>query len=270
MQRERVSENVYWFQSSVYAQVTAGVIAGPQWAVLIDTLALPEETLAMRDFIESELNVPVRYVINTHHHGDHTNGNIAYKGLVEHVVAHKNSLENQKAVAKRNQNEGKQLFPDTTFSDDWSVNVGSERIKAYYFGAAHTNGDSIIHFENANIVHLGDLLFNNRYPYIDRSAGASIKHWIDVLDKAQHTFDKESIFIFGHAFDPKAVTGSGGDLNSFKTYLEKLLGFVSNEIKAGKSKDEILKATAIPGVVDMNGDTLNHNLQAAYEELTEA
>ncbi|MBV6394457.1 MAG: hypothetical protein HFACDABA_00022 [Anaerolineales bacterium] len=75
MQRERVSENVYWFQSDVYAQVTAGVVVGPQWAVMIDTLALPDETMQMRDFIERELGVPVRYVVNTHYHADHAWGN---------------------------------------------------------------------------------------------------------------------------------------------------------------------------------------------------
>ncbi len=75
MQRERVSENVYWFQSEVYAQVTAGVITGPLWAVVIDTLAMPEETQAMRDYVEEELSVPIRYVINTHYHADHCWGN---------------------------------------------------------------------------------------------------------------------------------------------------------------------------------------------------
>jgi cyclase len=80
MQRERVSENVYWFQSEIYALVTAGVVAGPQWAVVIDTLAIPEETLGMRDFIEEELKVPVRYIINTHHHADHSWGNCFFPG----------------------------------------------------------------------------------------------------------------------------------------------------------------------------------------------
>ena len=80
MQRERISENVYWFQSEVYAQVTAGAITGPQWAVVIDTLALPEETLAMRAFIEEELSVPVRYVIDTHYHADHSWGNCFFPG----------------------------------------------------------------------------------------------------------------------------------------------------------------------------------------------
>ncbi len=75
--KERVSDNVYWFQSDVYAQVTAGAIIGPQWAVLIDTL-MPEETPEIKHFIENELLVPVRYVINTHHHADHSWGNCVF------------------------------------------------------------------------------------------------------------------------------------------------------------------------------------------------
>jgi cyclase len=86
MQRERVSENVYWFQSEIYAQVTAGVVAGPQWAVVIDTLALPEETLAIREFVEESLNIPVRYVINTHHHADHCWGNCFFPGAT--IIGH--------------------------------------------------------------------------------------------------------------------------------------------------------------------------------------
>ncbi len=86
MHRERVSENVFWFQSEIYAQVTAGVIVGPQWAVVIDTLALPEETLGMREFIEHELGVQVRYVINTHYHADHTWGNCFFPGAT--VIGH--------------------------------------------------------------------------------------------------------------------------------------------------------------------------------------
>jgi glyoxylase-like metal-dependent hydrolase (beta-lactamase superfamily II) len=74
-QRERIADNVYSFQSEVYAQVTAGVVIGPNWAVIIDTLAVPEETLEIRDFIEQEISVPIRYVINTHYHADHTWGN---------------------------------------------------------------------------------------------------------------------------------------------------------------------------------------------------
>ena len=87
MQRERVSDNVYWFQSEVYAQVTAGAITGPQWAVVIDTLALPEETIEMRNYIEEQLGVPVRYVINTHYHADHSWGNCFFPGAT--IISHK-------------------------------------------------------------------------------------------------------------------------------------------------------------------------------------
>jgi len=86
IQRERIADNVYSFQSDIYAQVTAGAVIGPNWAVIIDTLAMPEETLAIRDFIEQELNVPVRYVIDTHSHADHSWGNIFFPGAT--IIAH--------------------------------------------------------------------------------------------------------------------------------------------------------------------------------------
>ncbi len=95
MQRERISENVYWFQSEIYAQVTAGAVTGPQWAVVIDTLAIPEETLAMRAYIEEELSVPVRYIINTHYHADHSWGNCFFPGatIIGHALCRQMMLE---------------------------------------------------------------------------------------------------------------------------------------------------------------------------------
>lgn len=86
IQRERIADNVYSFQSDVYAQVSAGAVIGPNWAVVIDTLAIPEETLAIREFVERELGVPVRYVINTHSHADHAWGNCFFPGAM--VIAH--------------------------------------------------------------------------------------------------------------------------------------------------------------------------------------
>jgi cyclase len=107
---------------------------------------------------------PFQWLINTHHHGDHTGGNISFKGIVKNVAAHANSLINQKAAAEKQNSQDKQLYPDTTFTDKWKIKVGDERITAHYFGPGHTNGDSFIHFENANIVHCGDQVFNRRYP----------------------------------------------------------------------------------------------------------
>ncbi len=86
MQRERVAENLYSFQSETYAQVTAGAVIGPNWAVVIDTLATPEDTLQIRSFIEHELNTPIRYVINTHYHADHSWGNCFFNGAT--IISH--------------------------------------------------------------------------------------------------------------------------------------------------------------------------------------
>jgi glyoxylase-like metal-dependent hydrolase (beta-lactamase superfamily II) len=78
MLRERVAENVFVFSSEVYAEVNAGAVIGEEWSVLIDTLALPEETAEIKDFLTNRLQVPVRYIINTHYHADHTNGNYLF------------------------------------------------------------------------------------------------------------------------------------------------------------------------------------------------
>jgi len=86
MVRERVADNVFIFTSEMYAQVNAGAIIGPDWSVLIDTLAFPEETLEIRDFVEGRLNSPVRYIVNTHHHADHTLGTCWFPNAV--VISH--------------------------------------------------------------------------------------------------------------------------------------------------------------------------------------
>lgn len=235
--------------------------------VVVDS-QFPDQSKHLIDELKKQHEQPFTYLINTHHHGDHTGGNISFKDIVGHVVGHDNCLANYKRVATTQKNEDKQLFQDITFTDTWKQKVGSECIKAHYFGAGHTNGDAIIHFEHANVAHMGDLLFNRRYPVIDRTSGASLKSWTQVLDKTLTTFDNETLFVFGHAFNPEKVTGNKEDIKVFKDYIEKLLAFVDSEIKAGKSKDEIVKAKAIPGVTEMQGNGIDRNLQAAYDELT--
>ena len=164
MQRERVSENVYWFQSDVYAQVTAGVVVGPQWAVVIDTLALPDETLGMRDFIERELNVPVRYVINTHYHADHAWGNCFFPGAT--VVAHarcrdlllergKPSLEN----AQKQNNALRQVKivpPQMTFtSGELTLRVGKKNLTILPASGHSEDGISVL-VEEDRVLFAGD------------------------------------------------------------------------------------------------------------------
>ena len=164
MHRERVSDNVYWFQSEVYAQVTAGVVAGPQWAVLIDTLALPDETLSIREYVEHELNVPIRYVINTHYHADHAWGNCFFPGAT--IISHAHcrdlleelSTPSLEAAQKHNPalRQVKIVLPQMTFIDgDMTLRVGKKNlIISPSFG--HSNDGISVLVEEDRIFFAGD------------------------------------------------------------------------------------------------------------------
>ncbi|HAV78005.1 MAG TPA: hypothetical protein DCX53_11705 [Anaerolineae bacterium] len=164
MHRERVSENVFWFQSEVYAQVTAGVVAGPQWAVVIDTLALPDETLSIREFVEHELNVPVRYVIDTHYHADHSWGNCFFPGatIISHAkcrdLLEERGMPSLEAAQKQNPalRQVKIVLPQMTFVDgDMTLRVGKKNlIISSSFG--HSNDGISVLVEEDRILFAGD------------------------------------------------------------------------------------------------------------------
>ncbi len=229
----------------------------------------PDSAAHMIEEVKKLSTSPIKYLLNTHHHGDHSGGNIAFKGMVEHVVAHENSLANQKMVAQKQNKVDSQLYPDTVFKEDWKLKWSDEKLKADYFGPAHTNGDAIYHFEEANIAHLGDLMFNKRHPFIDRSAGANIANWIKVLDKVVAKGHKDTIYIFGHSLKPGEETGKANDIRKFQDYLTKLLKFAEAEVKKGVSKEDFIKNTGITGVTEWTGDGIQRPLTAAYEEVTE-
>lgn len=185
MQRERVSENVFWFQSEVYAQVTAGVAVGPQWAVVIDTLALPDETLAMREFVEHELGVPVRYVINTHYHADHAWGNCFFPGAT--IIAHSRCRElleergRPSLEAARKQNAAlrqvKIALPQVTFGQgEIMLRVGKKNLTIFPTLGHSEDGIAVL-VEEDRILFAGDAFMP--LPYVVdgdlESLSASIK-----------------------------------------------------------------------------------------------
>ena len=186
MHRERVSENVYWFQSEVYAQVTAGVVAGPQWAVVIDTLALPDETLNIREFIEHELNVPVRYVINTHYHADHAWGNCFFPGAT--VIAHarcrdlleERGIPSLEAAQRQNPalRQVKIVLPQMTFLDgDVTLRVGKKNL-ILSTSLGHSHDGIAVLVEEDRILFAGDAFMPLPY-VVDGDIDdimASIKH----------------------------------------------------------------------------------------------
>ncbi|MFT3843938.1 MAG: MBL fold metallo-hydrolase [Lacibacter sp.] len=235
--------------------------------VVVDS-QFPDQSNHLIEELKKRSDKAFKLLINTHHHGDHTSGNISYKGLVDHVLAHENSKINQQTAAQKANTADKQLFPDQTFTKTWSEKTGKEKITLHYFGAGHTNGDAMIHFEHADIVHMGDLVFNRRHPFVDRSAGASMKNWITVLETAQKKFSKKTQFVFGHSGTDYEVTGTADDLKAFAGYIESIIAFTETEIKAGKTKEEFLKTTTLPFETQWKGDGLQRPLTAAWEELT--
>ncbi|HRP45005.1 MAG TPA: MBL fold metallo-hydrolase [Ginsengibacter sp.] len=214
-------------------------------------------------------DIPFHLLINTHHHGDHTSGNIVFKPLISRVIAHVNSLYNQEVVARRQNSLDKQYFPTETFSESTVVKTDDQQINLNYFGAAHTNGDAVIHFERENVAHVGDLVFNRRHPFVDRSAGANIKSWISVLQKIRSHYDDDTTFVFGHSGEGYQVTGKKQDILAFEDYLSRVLDYVQGQIRAGNSLREIIeKTTGIPGAAEWKGEGISRPLTAAYEELT--
>jgi glyoxylase-like metal-dependent hydrolase (beta-lactamase superfamily II) len=148
----------------VYAQVTAGVIVGPQWAVVIDTLALPDETLGMREFIEHELGVQVHYVINTHYHADHTWGNCFFPGatVIGHTKCRENLIEygipSLEASRKQDPNlrQVKIVPPHLTFdSGEMSIRVGKKNLILFPSFGHSSDGISVL-VEEDRVLFAGD------------------------------------------------------------------------------------------------------------------
>jgi len=212
-------------------------------------------------------------VIDTHHHWDHTAGNKTFKPVAKQLVAHKNVPSLQAAAAERNPQMGDPTFPDTLFADVWRKDVGDEVVSAQYFGPSHTGGDIVVYFERANVVHLGDLVFNRLYPVIDRPGGAKVRHWLTALEEIAKTYPADAQYICGHGKPPFGVAAlTQADVFAQRDFLAALLAHVEREMKAGKSKEEIVKLVNLPGFPDYEADPkssrLPANLGAVYDELT--
>ncbi len=214
------------------------------------------------------------YLINTHHHGDHTAGNGVFKDFARHILAHEHVPGLQKAAAERRGQEvlKSQVYPDLTYQDEWSAEVGDERVHLSNRGPAHTGGDSVVYFEKANVAHMGDLVFNRAYPFIDIRGGANIANWVETLRATANDLPADAVYIFGHGNPEFGITGSRDDVRVMSDFLEALLEYTQKGIREGKSREEISSAGVIPGFEDFNapgwGLKLSTNIEAAYTELT--
>ncbi|OAV44787.1 MBL fold metallo-hydrolase [Lewinella sp. 4G2] len=244
----------------------------PEGGVVVDTQFPDQATALLETLREQGRLTQFSLLANTHHHGDHTGGNGVIAPLATQYVAHERAKQNLIENLAKKDEKAELPLPKTTFGESWSTNLpdGKETVSLRHFGAAHTGGDAVVHFENANVAHLGDLLFNRRFPYIDPGAGGDILNWPVVMKKIRTHYDRNTIYIFGHAADGYPVFGTASDIKAFENYLKKLRNYVRKEIKKGTSLEDLkAKTETIPGAREWKfGERLRGvNLEVTYGAL---
>ena len=186
--------------------------------------------------VKSVTDQPVKYVLNTHQHGDHTGGNAKMLAASVEILAHKNARANMVAGNMPG-------VPRISFSDETEVFLGGKEVRAHYFGRGHTNGDAVIYFPAAHVVHTGDLFTVATStapvtvaPFIDYSAKGSVVDWTKTLDGVLNSGWDFDTVIPGHGPVSKRT-----DLAAYRQNFEKMRTRVSSMVRSKKSKDDVAK-----------------------------
>src|SRR6478609_619165 len=213
------------------------------------------------DKIRSVTDKPVTTIINTHTHGDHTGSNEFFPASVE-VVAQENTKANmQKMDAFKG--DKAQFLPDKTFKDRMTLFSGADQIDLYYFGAGHTNGDSVVVFKALRVAHVGDLFARKGTPLIDVNNGGSGVAYPNTVKKAAKTVKGVDQVITGHSdVFPWSAVSEYADFN------QAFLDATRKSIKAGKTADETIAAFKMPDrFKDYNMSGVKDNVTKIYAEL---
>jgi cyclase len=260
---------------------TIGWLSSKDALAVVDT-QFPDTALVCLRGIPGIGSRTIDATINTHHHGDHTGGNVVFKPASRVLVAQENVPKLQFEAAKRAESAvrpdpsalvANQVYADTTFSDVWRRQLGGEIVTAEFRGPAHTGGDAVVIFEKANVVHMGDLVFNRIYPFVDRPGGASIRGWIKSLEDCAAAYPADAIYVFGHGNPKFGVTGGRADLGVMRDFLTAVLERVQGEIAAGHDKATVVAVENLPGFPDYSTplpNRLGSILGAAFDELTDS
>ncbi|WP_420456477.1 MBL fold metallo-hydrolase [Rubrivirga sp.] len=226
---------------------TIGYLRSPDVLVAVDT-QFPESARTFLDGLrDGDRRLDV--LVNTHHHGDHTAGNAVLAPVAERHVAHEAVPGLQRARAVGTDGYDAQHYADETFRETWRADLGDETLALSYLGPAHTCGDAVVHFERADVVHMGDLVFNRRQPFIDRAGGASVEGWGTVLETVHGRFSDETVFVFGHAGEGHPVIGDRADLLVMRDFLAAARLAIVPRAADGATAAEI-EGLVIPGFED--------------------
>ena len=235
-----VAEGLYMLQGR---GGNIGLSVGSDGAFLIDDQFAPLTEKIKAKVAELSSGQPIRFVMNTHWHRDHTGGNenLGNDGVI--IVAHDN-------VRERLLNGGEIEFfnakvppanakalPVITFADSMTFHWNSETMKIQHVGPAHTDGDSVVYFEKANAVHMGDTYFNGFYPFIDGSNGGSVTGVVEVISDVLKNIDDNTKIIPGHG-----PLSNKAELTAYRDMLNAVADKISKMKAEGKTVEEVLAA----------------------------
>lgn len=233
----QLSERIYMLKG---AGGNIGVSVGEDGVFVIDDQFAPL-TPKILDAISKLSDKKVKFVANTHWHGDHTGGNENLAKEDATIMAHQNV---RKRLAESPTRSGdmrpKEALPIITFEDKMSLYINGEQAALIHVNNAHTDGDAVIYFTESNVVHTGDTFFHPYYPYIDMGSGGSVDGYIAAVESTLMLIDDETVIIPGH--------GNKATKADYKNWLESLKdlrSIIQAEINNGKSEEEVVSNTAL-------------------------
>ena len=258
---EKVSGNVY---SLIGAGGNLAILKGKDALLVVDS-NYARTVNAIMDEIRKLSPLPIRYLINTHYHGDHTGGN-AILGEGAEIISHAKCRASFLRTQKPEESAENLGAPQKIFETEMTLPFEDQTVKLLHFGPGHTAGDAVVVFENAQVIHAGDLFFHGLPPYIDVQDGSDTGNWVKTIGKLAEKYP-----------DYKVIPGHGPvatmvEYMKFADYLRYLRAEVAAAIKAGKTKEEAVESidlSAFDHIQDM-GDflTKKKNIEWIYNEMT--
>jgi glyoxylase-like metal-dependent hydrolase (beta-lactamase superfamily II) len=219
-----------------------GLSVGEDGAFLVDDQYAPL-TQKITAAIAAITDLPIKFVVNTHWHGDHTGGNENLGNAGVLIVAHENVRKRMsveqfiEAFDSRTPPAPEAALPVITFTDEVTFHWNGDDLRVFHVDPAHTDGDAIIQFTDANVVHMGDTFFNGMYPFIDVGTGGSIGGMIAAADRVLGMLQPDTKIIPGHG-----ELASVADLRAYRNMLASVRDRVRALIAEGKSRDEVIAA----------------------------
>ncbi len=241
MKATKVAGNVYMLQGS---GGNIGVSVGDDGILIVDDQFAPLAD-KIRAALKGLADKKLRFILNTHWHGDHTGGNVAF-GPEATIIAHDNvrkrlATEQKSAVFNSTTPPSpKEALPVITFDQSLSVHFNGEDIRAIHFPQGHTDGDSIIFFTTSNVVHLGDDFFAGRFPFVDLESGGTVEGLTKNIGDVINRIPAGAKLIPGHG-----PISTIDDLKSYHGMLTKTTEIVRQKIAAGKTLEQI-KSEGLP------------------------